>query len=197
MNRPAESAKANMRRLLRARLLQKTDEDREVASLELCRWVLGWQAWKQASCVLLYAPMRDEPDVRVLMEDAWARGKQVCLPRFNTVTGTYEAAACLASQLVPGRYGILEPRPDVSPMPWIQLDLTLVPGVGFTPDGGRIGRGRGFMDRLLVSVQGLKCGVAFDEQLVDALPIEPHDVLLDCILTPTRRWVAGRRLVVE
>jgi 5-formyltetrahydrofolate cyclo-ligase len=66
--------------------------------------------------------------------------------------------------------------------------LVLVPGVAFDLRGRRLGRGKGFYDRLLADAGGLKCGVAFDEQIVTEIPVEPHDVSVDCILTPTR-WI--------
>jgi 5-formyltetrahydrofolate cyclo-ligase len=67
-----------------------------------------------------------------------------------------------------------------------RLDFALVPGLGFTTDGRRLGRGKGYYDRVLAQVRGFKCGVAFDQQIVDEIPAEPHDAQLDCILTPTR-----------
>jgi 5-formyltetrahydrofolate cyclo-ligase len=67
-----------------------------------------------------------------------------------------------------------------------RLDFAIVPGVAFTLEGRRVGRGKGHYDRLLSSVGGVKCGVAFDEQIVEAIPVEPHDVRMDWIVTPTR-----------
>jgi 5-formyltetrahydrofolate cyclo-ligase len=66
--------------------------------------------------------------------------------------------------------------------------LILVPGVAFDLRGYRLGRGKGFYDQLLAAVRGPTCGVGFDEQIVDAVPVEPHDVRLSCLLTPTR-WI--------
>jgi 5-formyltetrahydrofolate cyclo-ligase len=66
--------------------------------------------------------------------------------------------------------------------------LVLAPGVGFDAAGGRLGRGRGFYDRLLAHISGIKCGVAFDPQLVERIPMERHDARMNCILTPTR-WL--------
>jgi 5-formyltetrahydrofolate cyclo-ligase len=68
----------------------------------------------------------------------------------------------------------------------------LTPGIAFDALGRRLGRGRGFYDRLLAQTTGTRCGVAFDQQVVDVVPVETHDVVLNCILTPTR-WlnVAG------
>jgi 5-formyltetrahydrofolate cyclo-ligase len=64
----------------------------------------------------------------------------------------------------------------------------LVPGLAFDPSGRRLGRGKGFYDRLLAMVRGRKCGIAFEEQVVPEIPVEPHDIRLDCLLTP-RRWM--------
>lgn len=194
-----EAAKAEARRLIRPRLAAMSPAQRTAASDSLCHWILRWDVWQAARTVLLYAPIPGEPDIGVLVEDARVQGKRICLPRYREADGSYEVAECAegAGGVVVGRYGVREPGPASMAVPWIQLDLAMVPGVGFSPDGCRIGRGRGFFDRLLAPFRGLKCGVAFDEQIVDALPVGSHDVRLDCILTPTRRWIAGRRVVVE
>ena len=87
-----------------------------------------------------------------------------------------------------GKFGVREPAERCAPVPLNRLDLVLVPGIAFDIRGGRLGRGQGYYDRLLSAVTGLKCGVAFDEQIVDAVPVGPLDVRLNCILTPTR-WI--------
>jgi len=63
-----------------------------------------------------------------------------------------------------------------------------VPGLGFDLSGHRLGRGRGYYDRLLAGIAGVKCGVAFDPQVVAQIPAERHDVNMNFILTPTR-WL--------
>jgi 5-formyltetrahydrofolate cyclo-ligase len=61
--------------------------------------------------------------------------------------------------------------------------ILLVPGVAFSRRGQRLGRGRGFYDRYLESFKGLKIGICFEEQLVDSLPVEPHDISVDAVVT--------------
>jgi len=80
----------------------------------------------------------------------------------------------------------------------MRLDLALVPGVAFDLNGHRLGRGKGYYDRLLAMLTGPACGVAFDQQIVSQVPNEPHDVRLSCILTPTR-WhdVTGPRAALK
>jgi len=69
-----------------------------------------------------------------------------------------------------------------------RLDFILVPGVAFDLQGRRLGRGKGFYDQILAVVRGTVCGVAFDQQITPEIPVEPHDAVVNCILTPTR-WI--------
>ena len=86
-----------------------------------------------------------------------------------------------------------EPREHCAALALNRLDFVLVPGVAFDLDGRRLGRGKGYYDRLLATVTGAACGVAFDRQIVPRVPSEPHDARLNCILTPTRwQLVTGR-----
>ncbi len=132
--------------------------------------------------------MPDEVDVWPLLEEALAGGKIITLPRFDSVSNDYIACRVQHPQneIGPGQFGIREPRPGCPEIPLERLGLILVPGVAFDLRGGRLGRGRGFYDRLLPEIHGIKCGVAFDEQMVDAVPAGRLDVRMDFVLTPTR-----------
>src|SRR5207342_2860520 len=112
--------------------------------------------------------------------------------RYVVAGDTYEVCQVSDAQhdLQPGRFGLPEPVTACSSLDLKQLDLTLVPGVAFALNGNRLGRGKGYYDRLLEKIPGCKCGVAFDWQLKVDIPTEGHDVRLNCILTPTR-WQEG------
>jgi 5-formyltetrahydrofolate cyclo-ligase len=150
--------------------------------------------WVEAKSVLFYAPLLLEPDLSPLMTDALAGGKTIALPRFVRETGCYAAFQVTnpAEDLTRGNFGILEPLSTAPSVPLNQLDLALVPGIAFDLDGRRLGRGKGFYDRLLAAVPGAKCGVAFDQQVVREVPVESHDILMNFLLTPTR-WLAVSR----
>jgi 5-formyltetrahydrofolate cyclo-ligase len=136
--------------------------------------------------LLFYAAIQGEPDLGPLMAEALAAGKLVALPRFEPVHGTYAAALVESSSgLQQARFGILEPATHAPIIPMNQLDLALVPGVAFDCGGGRLGRGKGFYDRLLASIRAVKCGVALDHQIEANLPREPHDLAMNCIVTPS------------
>jgi 5-formyltetrahydrofolate cyclo-ligase len=168
-------------------------EERRVLSEKLCNTVREQGVWQRAMGVLFYSPLADEPDVMVLLQNALTAGKRVTFPRFEPASGRYAAAEVSEhAELVSGLFGTLEPGPGCPVVPLNQLDLVLVPGIAFDLAGRRLGRGKGFYDRLLAEVRGHKCGVAFDAQIVAEVPEEPHDMRVDSILTPTR-WHLCRR----
>ena len=81
------------------------------------------------------------------------------------------------------QFGIGEPTgPEFTDLE--SIDMIIVPGVAFDSHGNRMGRGRGFYDRLLKSTpNAAKIGVGYDFQLLDTIPVEPHDVPMDCVIT--------------
>jgi 5-formyltetrahydrofolate cyclo-ligase len=183
-----QQAKASLRAQMTAELKNLAPLARTEASRQL-RAVLAQQAlWRNARAVLFYAPLADEPDIWPLLEDALAAGRTIALPRFQAEQGAYVACQITRtdSDLQPGRFGIREPRETCPIIPLNRLDLVLVPGVAFDLKGQRLGRGKGYYDRLLAIHDGPACGVAFDQQIVDQVPGGPHDVRLSAILTPTR-----------
>jgi len=189
MSGPLES-KAEIRRRLRAAFQALTPADRQDASLRLCHHLLALPQWASAGSILAFVPTRTEPDIWPAIVTALAEGQRILLPRFEPAAGVYETRELRdpATDLHPGPYGIPEPRPNAPKGDVKQLDFILVPGVAFTALGGRLGRGKGYYDRLLADAMGIKCGVAFDWQLMPEFPLEPHDVRLDLMVTPTRSW---------
>jgi len=180
--------KADLRRNLRAKAKDFSATERATAS-EAIRSLLEKQAvWKQAQSILFYFPMPDEPDIHPLFGAALAGGKTALLPRFSASEGHYVACPVrdLDSDLQLGAFGIQEPNSACPIFDLKKLDFVLVPGIGFALNGFRLGRGKGYYDRLLAEMPGFKCGVAFDWQIVFEIPAEPHDICVDCILTPTR-----------
>jgi 5,10-methenyltetrahydrofolate synthetase len=131
-----------------------------------------------------------EPDLSPLFQDWLSDGRCLLLPRYNSISRCYELAevADLERDTLKGHYGILEPAPLLSkvilsshlPAAW------LVPGLAFSQDGSRLGRGAGYYDRLLGASTSLKIGVCRDCQLVPEIPVQLHDVQMHYIITETR-----------
>ncbi len=190
MSDPLIESKQALRAVVRARVAGLSSEYRAAAAAQVVVSLASRPEWARTSSVLLFAPLPDELDVWPLVELALVAGKTVALPAFVPGTNSYVARQIIdvARDVVPGKFGVREPADACVEVPLNQLDLVLVTGIAFDARGGRLGRGKGFYDRLLAGVRGTKCGVAFDEQLVDAVPVGPLDIRLNCILTPTR-WI--------
>lgn len=190
MSSEALRAKAELRRELRLILKNHSEAARSEASAQAGARLRRQAIWKEARSILFYSSIAGELDLSPLIESALESGKAVLLPRFSAETGTYEAVRVsnLKGDCAPGKFGIAEPGPHCAAYPLKSLDLALAPGLGFDLDGRRLGRGRGFYDRLLAQIAGAKCGVAFDQQIVGEIPAEGHDVHMNFILTPTR-WI--------
>jgi 5-formyltetrahydrofolate cyclo-ligase len=186
MDTDKHGLKAGLRRQIRAALERISPVARAVASDAACqRLKIQMQS---AGMVLFFAPLPSEVNVWPLLEQALAAGRTAALPRFDSTCRSYTACRVenLAAEIVSGQFGIREPGAACPEISLERLDLILVPGVAFDLAGRRLGRGKGYYDRLLAKAAGLKCGVAFDEQIVDAVPAAAHDVKMDFILTPTR-----------
>lgn len=137
--------------------------------------------WKAASTVLLYHPLPGEVDLRPLLG---VPGKRIVLPLVSGEDLLLKEYA--PGSLVRGFAGIEEPAasaPDVDPS---EIGLAVIPGVAFDSACRRLGRGRGFYDRLLPKLGCPLAGVAFSWQMVEAVPSDPWDVPLDILVTPER-----------
>jgi 5-formyltetrahydrofolate cyclo-ligase len=181
-------AKRALRQQLRAEALHHSTAEIAEGSRAICQRVQKQDIWRKANTVLLYWAVPGEPDLGDLVAAALRAGKSVALPRYDTVCGAYQVCGVTApeNQLVLGQFAIREPSPECPVIELKKLDLALVPGIGFTVNGWRLGRGKGHFDRMLAQVLGWKCGVGFDWQVVAEIPMEQHDIRLDGLATPSR-----------
>ena len=183
--------KTSFRKEAKARL-QAMDSDRSGKNASICRNVRELLEKADTCMLAAYAAMETEPVLTSVMS-AWLQsGKTLYLPRFNQTSCDYEMVAVqdLSTDLVPGHYGIFEPRGELAGLrPPFHGDgrmMWLIPGLGFDLKGHRLGRGRGYYDRLLNGATGMKTGIGYDCQIFDALPYEPHDIGVDYVVTETR-----------
>jgi 5-formyltetrahydrofolate cyclo-ligase len=194
MDQTIQSEKACLRMEMKRRLGEMTEQERQSGSTQICDRLLQQNTWQSAHSILFYRPLPREPDIMPLVAAAQAGQKDIAFPRYDAEQDAYLPHLIFdpGRDLVAGRYGIPEPTPDCKPVALNQLDLILVPGLCFDRAGHRLGRGKGYYDRLLRAARGTLCGTAFEFQILDALPVEPHDVQLSCILTPMR-WRETRQ----
>jgi 5-formyltetrahydrofolate cyclo-ligase len=100
-------------------------------------------------CIMCYISFGSEVDTRELVEELWQLKKTVCVPQCLPHGQMKAVSISCWEDLSPGKYGILEPHDHLLTIPPDEIDLCLVPGLGFCEDGGRIGSGAGFYDRFL------------------------------------------------
>src|SRR5437867_3642856 len=156
---PAELKEA-LRLRVRMTLKAISLSERKLASHRACALLKEQNIWHKAQVILFYDPLPDELDIWPLLTETLAEGKEVCLPRYVPGENCYVASRVesLERDLRAGHFGIRETCDFCPIIPLNQLDLILVPGISFDLNGRRLGRGKGYYDRLLATVGGTKCG---------------------------------------
>ena len=173
--------KTDIRQDIKRRKAACSTTERARLSGDIARRVIQLDKWQTATTLLLYHALPDEVDTSCLIAQAMQAGKRVLLP---VVVGDdlelreYKAAG----NLTEGAFHIMEPT-GTAFTDYAAIDLAIVPGVAFTAAGQRLGRGRGYYDRLLCRLPNVyKIGICWPFQLLDALPAEPHDIVMDAII---------------
>jgi 5-formyltetrahydrofolate cyclo-ligase len=184
--------KITLRKQIREALKIFSEEKRKLDSEKLCAELKEQSFFQNASTVLFFAPLPDEIDLWPLLEESLTK-KTVALPCFDSDNQFYKSRRVknLRFEIISGQFGIREPAASCVEMPPDDFDLILVPGVAFDLNGNRLGRGKGFYDRLLQKIRCKKAGVCFDAQLLQKIPAEPHDAKVDFILTSSKCVAAG------
>lgn len=172
---------------------------REAASVRITQRVVEHPSMAAAHTVLAYASFGSEVQTRALLESCLRTGRRLVLPRVNRARRELDLhRVCdLDHDLAPGTWGISEPRPERCEQfqDLETIDLVIVPGAAFTADCARMGYGGGFYDRLLGAWRGdgRFVAVAFDEQIVDTLPLIATDVRMHEVVTPSRHFRCDSR----
>lgn len=174
------ASKSSLRCFIRTQKKQYTAAQLAAMSEEICNRVLASAWWQEAGTLLLYYPLADEVDVRPLIRDAYESGKCVLLPVCvgeELELRLYEGEDSLKA----GAFGIMEPTGHLfAPEHYPDIQLALIPGMAFDRAGHRLGRGKGYYDRLLPKLKSARCqGVCFPFQLLDEVPTDVHDISVD------------------
>jgi 5-formyltetrahydrofolate cyclo-ligase len=152
-------------------------------SRAICRAISGHPAFLRSSLIAIFAPLPVEPDLTELERIA---GGRFCYPRVAGEVLEF-ARVSQASELSPAPWNrqLREPSPSAPAVAAAEIGLILVPGLAFTRDGLRLGRGGGYYDRCLAGLPAsvIKLGVCFEIQVVETLPAEPHDQRVQAIVT--------------
>jgi len=162
-------------------------ETRAAFSRKAMRRLLQFEPLSRCRTVMAFYPFRDEIDTRPFLQAALERGQDIWLPlsvpqERKIIPYRYTGDEVLRQ----GAYGIWEPDPALAePVDLARLQAVLVPGVAFDPRGGRMGYGAGYYDRFLAQISQplLLIGCGFSCQVVERVPMEPHDLRMHVIAT--------------
>ena len=148
--------KKELRAAMKKQNLSLSPEERAAASGRIFRRVAESEPFGTARCVAFFCALPDEPETEAALA-RWGSARRIVVRRVG---------------------GAMPCEPS-------EIDLIVVPGTAFTQAGARMGRGRGFYDKYLSQpgFRGVKVGVCYAHQLVGALPVEPHDVFMDYVIT--------------
>lgn len=197
MNDPAvdpQAKKAAIREQARKNRIAQKEKDS--VSRQIVSAFLALPEYQAAKTVLFYVDAGSEVRTRHQLPDALAGGKRVVVPWCVVETNELELFLLEdMGELVEGAYKILEPKPELRLLPNKRvapedLDLVMVPGTAFDPRGGRMGQGKGYYDRLLARARpdAPLVGIAFECQVFPEIPVAPHDVFMDAVLTEAKRY---------
>lgn len=176
---------------LRKEALRRRDalpaDERAAMSLRIFSEIMRLPAYTHPRVVLAYASFGSEPETRGFLRRVLEDGKRLLLPRVEPDGLALYAVRDLTLDLAPGPWGIPEPIADRCSLvdPGL-VGLVLVPGVAFDRAGGRIGYGAGYYDRLLAGAvpgEAPLVAAAFEAQMVEQIPVDPHDVPVDVVIT--------------
>ncbi|WP_314590588.1 5-formyltetrahydrofolate cyclo-ligase [Paenibacillus terrigena] len=198
------SEKQEIRKRIRTLRKALSASEHRVKSEQICREAARWVDHKALSgeqsanrSVFVYLPYEHEIDVIPFIQHCWDRGYAVYAPHVDQAAGQMQLFQIRSlSDVEVGSYGIREPKLSLPLLPatrWAMLDWVVVPGLAFDQHGGRMGYGGGYYDRFMARVAAshpeesdrrpLCIALAFSLQVIDRVPMEVHDLRVDCLIT--------------
>ena len=143
----------------------------------------GNKLLRNAQIVMAYCALPDEVPLEPLFQKWIDEGKSILLPRVVSDTTMQIHHYTAPNQLEVGAFGIMEPTGEIF-TDYAKIDVVIVPGMAFDKQGHRLGRGKGYYDRFLsLCPQTYKIGICYPHRLLDQVPVDAHDILMDAIMT--------------
>lgn len=180
---PASRTKQNLRKAVLVRRDQQPQAQSAHASACLGANLKTLPELLAAKSLAAFWPLPGEVDLRPLLAALYDQGKVIALPVMidnRLIFRQWHPGSAMQKKA----FGVMEPGTDC---PVVTPDILLAPLVAFDRKGGRLGYGKGFYDRTLANGPGsgapMTIGVAFAIQEIDSVPLEPHDQLLDAVVT--------------
>ena len=178
--------KKELRQQLRQVASEIAPEEIVDQSHRACQLLFEQAEFKKAETVMVFLSLAGEIDTSPIVLRCWQERKRVLAPKvsWNQRRMMPVEIRSLTEDLMVTGMGIREPISGI-PFPISLLDMVIVPGLGFDEKGNRLGRGRGFYDRFLAHAEfkGIACGLAFEQQALEEIPVGPLDRHVDMLVT--------------
>ena len=180
--------KSELRRILKEKRGSIEKDERIRKSEMICKKITDSCIFRDAEIVMIYLSFLNEVDTKKIIRVAFREGKKVLVPVVDADT-MYSCELKSFDRLTKGTFGINEPAEKEQ---WKgNIDLCIIPGLGFDRKGGRIGFGRGYYDKFLSKNQCMKVGLAFSEQIEEDVFCEEYDIPMDIIVTEEEMFYCG------
>ena len=178
--------KVELRRQLRNLLISMPDEQRREKSKKACQHLAATEQFQAASTVMMYLSLPHEVDTSEAILLAWQLGKVVAVPKISwqqrhmIPVGIHSLETGFSTAVA----GLRNPTDGV-PIPFGDIDLVVSPALGFDRWGNRLGRGGAYYDRFFSNeaLTASRCGFAFAEQVVEAIPATDSDEPVHFLVT--------------
>ena len=187
MNRSltVQEQKSLLREELREKRAELASAEKARRSLKILNRLFRHPRFQGAKSIFTYLALPSEVETWPLVEEGLRHGKRIYVPHVDSNEKRIWAIEVSGlTDLKPGTFGILEPEFDTKRVAQPEdLELAIIPGLGFDPEGGRLGRGEGYFDRFLKEAkEAYKIGLAFECQIVEKIPCGTNDVIMNEIL---------------
>ena len=197
-----KDAKAELRKAIIERRAALSLPARQTANRAISKQVLALGGFNDAQTVMAYMNIAAEFSTSEIVRAALDRDKLLVLPKVNRAEQRLDLYRVdnIDTDLTPGTWGIPEPNPErCEKISAEEIDFVLIPGIAFDADCNRLGYGGGYYDRLLEDLGPFTSLVApaFSVQIVGRVPIEPHDIPLNLIVTEQQKYARSEFLSHE
>jgi 5-formyltetrahydrofolate cyclo-ligase len=181
--------KRELRQRLREGLAGLSVGELHERSIAACRLLLAQPEYTRSEILMIFLSTPQEVDTSQIALQAWNDRKRVLVPRVNWDQRRMMPVEIrsLTTDVREGPLGLREPVGGL-PIPLAEIELVIVPGLGFDEQGNRLGRGRGFYDRFLSRKEfgGVSCGLGFESQVVQSVPTTKLDMSVHMLVTDQR-----------
>jgi len=175
--------KETERKRIQMMLKNMDDDKKKDFDKDIFNHIIKLNRFIRAKDIFTYVSFNNEVNTIALINYSIKEGKNIYVPKVDISCKSLEVFNINSiNQLSSGNYNILEPIDGIK-VDRVEFDILFIPGLLFTKDGFRLGRGEGYFDRFLSKVKGYKIGLCYSFQIRESLPVEKHDIQVDEVIS--------------